>query len=215
MLQLESFVFGPFQENTYVLYDDNSGDGIILDPGCYQDHENQQLLEFVTDNRINITKIVNTHCHIDHVLGNEFAKVKFNAPLAIPEGEQEVYRAVKSYAPVYGFPKYKESEIDEFIDESDVLRFGEISLEIMLVPGHSPGHLAFYHKDSKICIGGDVLFQGSIGRTDLPGGDHQTLINSIHTKMFLLPDDVTVYCGHGPPTTIGEEKKSNPFCALV
>jgi glyoxylase-like metal-dependent hydrolase (beta-lactamase superfamily II) len=196
------------------LYDD-SGEGIILDPGCYQDHENQQLAQFVADNNIRISGIVNTHCHIDHVLGNEFARNKFNAPLAIPEGEQEVYRAVKSYAPVYGFPKYREADVDQHLTESDVLSFGNTTFEIMLVPGHSPGHLAFYHKDSKTCLGGDVLFQGSIGRTDLPGGDHQTLIDSIHNKMFALPDKVTVYCGHGPPTTIGVEKETNPFCAVV
>jgi glyoxylase-like metal-dependent hydrolase (beta-lactamase superfamily II) len=214
MLQLESFVFGPFQENTYVLYDE-SGEGIILDPGCYEDHENQQIVRFVADKNIHISGIVNTHCHIDHVLGNEFAKNKFNAPLAIPEGEQEVYRAVRSYAPVYGFPKYKEAAVDRYLTESEVLTFGNTTLEIMSVPGHSPGHLAFYHKDSKICLGGDVLFQGSIGRTDLPGGDHQTLIDSIHNKMFALPDEATVYSGHGPPTTIGVEKETNPFCAVV
>lgn len=214
MLQLESFTFGPFQENTYVLYDD-SEEGIIVDPGCYQDVENQQLVRFINDKQITVKKIANTHCHIDHVLGNEFTKIKFKAPLVVPEGEIEVLKSVKSYAPVYGFPLYQEAEVDEFLEAPGSLSFGNTIFEVIFVPGHSPGHVAFYHKESKICIGGDVLFYGSIGRTDLPGGDHQTLIDSIHTKMFALPDDVTVYSGHGPPTTIGHEKQSNPFCAVI
>ena len=110
---------------------------------------------------------------------------------------------------------YQEAEVDQYLEENDVIKFGNVQLDILLLPGHSPGHLAFYHKDSKICLGGDVLFKDSIGRTDLPGGDHQTLINSIQQKMFLLPDEVVVYCGHGPPTTIGQEKRTNPFCAVV
>ena len=151
----------------------------------------------------------------DHVLGNEFVKQHFQAPLAIPKGEKEIFLAVQSYAPVYGFHQYKQAEIDQYIDESDSITFGDITLKVLLVPGHSPGHLAFYHPESGSCLSGDVLFLGSIGRTDLPGGDHQTLIESIHQKMFSLPEETTVYSGHGPPTTIGQEKKSNPFCAVV
>ena len=214
MLRLESFVFGPFQENTYILSDE-TGMGVVIDPGCYEPQEQQQLSDYVDTNEIQINQIINTHCHIDHVLGNEFAKNRFKSPLAIPSGEKEVYRAVQSYAPVYGFPKYTEAEVDHFLSESDTINFGNTTLEILLVPGHSPGHLAFYHPQSKTCLSGDVLFLGSIGRTDLPGGDHQTLINSIHQKMFALPNETTVYSGHGPPTTIGQEKKSNPFCAIV
>ena len=214
MLNIQSYVFGAFQENTYILSDE-TGNGIIVDPGCYEPHEQQLLTRYTEKNDIRITLIINTHCHIDHVLGNDFTKRHYSVPLAIPEGEKEVFLAVKSYAQVYGFPKYQEAEVDQFIDESDTIEFGNTSLEVLLVPGHSPGHLAFYHAESRICLGGDVLFQGSIGRTDLPGGDHKTLIESIHTKMFSLPDEVIVYSGHGPATSIGREKKSNPFCALV
>ncbi|MGI9551287.1 MAG: MBL fold metallo-hydrolase [Aurantibacter sp.] len=214
MLSIESFTFGPVQENTYVVYDETS-EGIVIDPGCYESSEQLSLTQFVIDQNIQITKVVNTHCHFDHVLGNEFAKNTFKVPLAIPESEKEVLRAVKSYAPTYGFTRYQEAEVDEFLTEDDIVKFGNTTFEILLVPGHSPGHLAFYHAESRTCMGGDVLFQGSIGRTDLPGGDHQTLINSIHEKMFMLPDDVVVYCGHGPPTTIGQEKKTNPFCAIT
>ena len=214
MLQIKSFVFGPVQENTYVIHDD-SGEGIVVDPGCYENHEKLELTKFVTDQGIKITGIVNTHCHFDHVLGNEFAKNTFNAPLAIPAGEKDTLASVKVYAPVYGFGNYQEAKVDRYLEESDVIEFGNTQLEILLVPGHSAGHMAYYHQDSRTCMGGDVLFKGSIGRTDLPGGDHQTLIDSIQNKMFGLPDEVVVYCGHGPPTTIGEEKKTNPFCAVV
>jgi glyoxylase-like metal-dependent hydrolase (beta-lactamase superfamily II) len=214
MLNIHSFVFGPFQENTYILSDD-TGEGIVVDPGCYQPHEQKLLTQFTEEHNIRITLIVNTHCHIDHVLGNDFAKHHFGVPLAIPKGEEEVFRSVKVFAELYGFPEYREAEVDQYIDESDNIEFGNTTLKILLVPGHSPGHLAFYHPESKICLGGDVLFEGSIGRTDLPGGDHKTLIYSIHKKMFSLPDEVVVYSGHGQATSIGQEKKSNPFCAVV
>ena len=214
MLKIESFIFGPFQENTYVLFDETS-EGVILDPGCYEQQEQLTLSQFISDNHIKIIQVINTHCHIDHVLGNQFVKNKYQAPLAIPEGEKEALAAVKIYAPNYGFPAYQEAEVDEYIKEQDTVEFGDTRFDVLLVPGHSPGHLAFYHDESKVCFGGDVLFQSSIGRTDLPGGDHQTLIRSIHEKIFSLPDEVIVYSGHGPPTTVGQEKKTNPFCAIV
>lgn len=213
MLHIKSFVFGPVQENTYVVYDD-TGEGIVVDPGCYETHERLSLTSFVSEQNIKVIRILNTHCHFDHVLGNEFTKNTFSAPLAVPEGEKEVLAAVKLYAASYGLNNYQEAVVDEYLNENDVIEFGNTRFEILLVPGHSPGHLAFYDPLSKTCLGGDVLFMGSIGRTDLPGGDHQTLINSIHRKMFTLPDEVTVYCGHGPTTTIGQEKKTNPFCAI-
>ena len=214
MLEIQSFIFGPFQENTYVVHD-HRAEGIIVDPGCTQASEQQQLQQYVESRGLKITRIVNTHCHIDHVLGNQYAKTQFKAPLWIPEGEEEVYKAVQVYAANYGFPWYQEAEIDGFLNEKQQLLVGDTAFEILFVPGHSPGHLAFYQPQAKICLGGDVLFNGSIGRTDLPGGDYQTLIDSIHRKIFTLGDDVTVYSGHGPTTTVGHEKKTNPFCAIV
>ena len=214
MLEIQPFIFGPFQENTYIIHD-ATGDGIIIDPGCTQPSEQKQLQHYVESHKLQITKVVNTHCHIDHVLGNEFAKTQFDAPLWIPEGEEDVYRAVQVYAANYGFPQYQEAEVDGYLNENQQLIVGETIFEILLVPGHSPGHLAFFQPQAKICIGGDVLFNGSIGRTDLPGGDYQTLIDSIHRKIFTLGDDVVVYSGHGPSTTVGHEKKTNPFCAVL
>jgi len=214
MMQVQHFVFNPFMENTYVLFDE-SGECIIIDPGCYEREEENQLDKFITEKNLTVKKIINTHCHIDHVLGNAFAMRKYQAPLYIHPIEEHQLRAVKSYAPNYGFARYQNSEADSFINENDTVSFGNQQLDVLFVPGHSPGHIALYHKEQKVIIGGDVLFENSIGRTDLPGGDLDTLINSIHQKFFTLPDDVTVYCGHGSETTIGFEKGTNPFCAIV
>ncbi|MDH3710391.1 MAG: MBL fold metallo-hydrolase [Cyclobacteriaceae bacterium] len=213
MIHIQTFIFGPFQENTYIIHD-HSGVGAIFDPGCYEKSEQDQLLQYVEAQNIKIDKVINTHCHIDHVLGNEFVKKHFQAPLLIPALEDPVLKAVQVYAASYGFPQYQEAEVDEFLSEEDELVIGETPWKILFVPGHSPGHLAFYQEEAQVCLGGDVLFNGSIGRTDLPGGDYQTLIDSIHQKIFALDDDVTVYSGHGPSTTVGHEKQTNPFCAI-
>jgi hydroxyacylglutathione hydrolase len=214
MLRIKSFEFNPFQENTYVLYDETN-ECIIIDPGCADPEEEKQLLSFIDKNNLKVKKLINTHCHIDHVLGNALVKRQFGVNLILHKSETPVLAAVKAYASNYGFFTYQDSEPDEFIAEGDEVRFGNQSLNVLFVPGHSPGHIALYDPVSKVVIGGDVLFLNSIGRTDLPGGDYDTLIASIQEKLFALPDDVTVYCGHGPATTIGYEKKSNPFCALV
>jgi glyoxylase-like metal-dependent hydrolase (beta-lactamase superfamily II) len=213
MMQLQRFVFNAFMENTYVLFDETH-ECVIIDPGCYDKEEENELTDFIRSNNLVVKQLLNTHCHIDHVLGNAFVKNKFGVTLAIHPKEEFQLKAVKSYAPNYGFPKYHEADAEVFLNEGDKIFFGNQTLEILFVPGHSQGHIAFYHVDQKIVIGGDVLFQNSIGRTDLPGGDFNTLINSIHQKFFTLPDDVTVYCGHGPETTIGFEKRTNPFCAI-
>jgi hydroxyacylglutathione hydrolase len=159
--------------------------------------------------------VLNTHCHIDHVLGNFFVKEKYKTSLHIHKKDEPVLKAVKAYAPNYGFFQYQETFPDSYLEEGQVLKLGDEELKVLFVPGHAPGHVAFYNEKNKIVIGGDVLFYNSIGRTDLPGGDFDTLIESIHTKLFTLPDDVTVFPGHGPETTIGFEKRTNPFCALT
>ena len=197
-------------ENTYLLYDETN-EAIIIDPGCYEKSEKGILLDFINKNDLVPVKLINTHCHIDHVLGNNFVKTTFDIPLWYHQVEDQILRAVPSYAANYGFPQYQDSKADHFIKEGEWIKFGNNQLLSIFVPGHSPGHLVFYHEPSQQCIGGDALFQGSIGRTDLPGGDHETLLDAIKTKMFVLPDEVVVYPGHGPTTTIGEEKKNNPF----
>lgn len=213
MIKVKTFTFNPFIENTYVLYDETK-ECIIVDPGCYDEDEQDELKTFIEANQLKVTKLINTHCHVDHVLGNSFVKEHYKVSLFIHKIDQATLKSVKAYAPAYGFHKYQEAEADGFLDEGDVVEFGQSKLEIFFVPGHAPGHIALYNVEEKLCIGGDVLFKGSIGRTDLPGGNFDTLIDSIRRKMFTLPEDTTVYCGHGPTTTIGEEKWFNPFCKL-
>ncbi len=213
MIQIQPFTFNPFSENTYLVYDD-TGEGAIIDPGCYEKSEQEELTRFIESKKIKIKYLLNTHCHIDHVLGNNFVKEKFRVPFLIHQKDEPVLRSVKAYAPSYGFNLYQEALPDNYLSEGDRVLFGNTVLEVIFLPGHAPGHIGFYHKESLSLLSGDVLFEQSIGRTDLPGGDFNTLIRSIHEKIFTLPDDVVVYPGHGNTTTVGEEKISNPFCAL-
>jgi hydroxyacylglutathione hydrolase len=214
MLQVKKFTFNPFAENTFVLFDETK-ESIVIDPGCYEKAEQHELVDFIETNRLVVKKLINTHCHIDHVLGNAFVKRKFNVQLYIHTIEEPLLRAVSSYASNYGFQQYEDSTADAFLQEDGFVEFGNQKLKILFVPGHSPGHIALYDAAGKILLGGDVLFENSIGRSDLPGGNFNTLINSIHEKFFTLPDDVTVYCGHGGETSIGFEKRTNPFCAIT
>ena len=214
MLHIQVFTFNPFQENTYVLYDETK-ESVIVDPGCYEEEEKKELADFIASNHLTVTRLLNTHCHIDHVLGNAFVKEKFKTKLYTHRNDEPVLRAVSAYAPNYGFHLYQETTPDAYLEEGDEIAVGNQKYEVLFVPGHAPGHVAFYNRKEKVVIGGDVLFQNSIGRTDLPGGSLDTLINSIHQKLFTLPDDITVYPGHGPKTTIGFEKLTNPYCALT
>lgn len=213
-MHIHAFVFNPFQENTYVVSDDTN-ECVIVDPGCYDVAEQKELSDYIANNHLEVRMLWNTHCHIDHVLGNDFIKQKYDTKLFIHPTEEFVLNAQKILAPHYGFHRYQEAKPDAYLKEGDIIAFGHQKFSILFVPGHSPGHVAFYNEKQGVVLGGDVLFQNSIGRTDLPGGDHATLINSIHQKLFTLPDDVTVYPGHGEETTIGLEKRTNPFCAIT
>ncbi len=214
MIQIQAFTFNPFSENTYVLYDETR-EAVIIDPGCYEKAEQEELTEFVSGKKLIIKLLLNTHCHIDHVLGNEFVKRIYKIPLLIHPFEAPVLKSVKVYAPNYGFPNYHEASPDGELNESASVQFGNSTLNVIFLPGHSPGHVGFDSSHQKFVIGGDVLFYHSVGRTDLPGGNTETLLDSIQHKLFLLPDDVTVYPGHGPATTLGEEKMHNPYCAIT
>jgi len=214
MLSIEYFTFNPFEENTYVLYDD-SGCAAIVDPGCCDRSEEQQLLQFIRQKELKPIYLLNTHCHVDHVLGNFFVKHTWSVPFLMHQLDESTLRSVKVYAPHYGFPNYQEVLPDTFIKEGESIQLGNETLKVLFLPGHAPGHVGFYHEASKAPVSGDVLFQRSVGRTDLPGGNFDVLINSIHRQIFTLPDDVTVFPGHGPTTTVGEEKVSNPFCAIT
>lgn len=213
MLHLQSFVFNAFQENTYVLYDDTK-QCVIIDPGCYAAAEQQQLANFIESNELIPVKLLNTHCHIDHILGNNFVSKKFNIGLEIHEADLPTLLATTEYGHLYGFTVDPSPQPTRFIQNNETITFGNTDLEVRFTPGHAPGHVVFIHHNERFVINGDVLFYNSIGRTDLPGGDHNTLIKSIHQELFTLPDDYIVYTGHGPSTTIGEEKKNNPFVGL-
>lgn len=213
-MTVKQFVFNAFSENTFVVYD-ASKECIIIDPGCYDKEEKALLKKFIEEHNLTVTLLINTHCHVDHVLGNQFVKNEYNVPLTIHKLDVGTLKANEVVAPMYGFLAYESSEADDFINEGEQIKFGNSALDVLFVPGHSPGHIVLVNQKEKICLGGDVLFRQSIGRTDLPGGDFDTLMDSIKNKLFTLPDDVTVYCGHGPSTNIGYEKQYNPFCGVM
>lgn len=212
MLKIKSFIFNPVQENTYLLYNEFS-QCIIIDPGCYFDEEKEAIKNYIAQNGLQPLALLNTHCHLDHVFGNKFIAGTYKLTLQIHEKE----KLVLSYAPTSGlmynlpFDNYTGEFI--LLKEGDKIQLGQDELQVIESPGHSPGSICFYSAAQNFIIGGDVLFRGGIGRTDLPMGDHQALLNNIKNKLFVLPDETVVYSGHGPATTIGEEKRSNPFLA--
>ena len=210
MLQLKTLVFNPYQENTYILYDENKN-CIIVDPGMHNYKEEQIFLDAIQDNGLTPVSLINTHCHIDHVLGNHFIWETFGLMPQFHHDELPLLIQIQNYAPQMGI-RYEPSPIPEtFLSQDDIIQLGDHSIELILAPGHSPGHLCLYAKADNLLIGGDVLFQNSIGRTDLPMGNHQQLLHSITTKIYTLPENTIVYPGHGPSTTVGHEKQSNPF----
>ncbi|MDJ1479307.1 MBL fold metallo-hydrolase [Cytophagaceae bacterium YF14B1] len=210
MLHIQTFTFNPLAENTYVLYDDTL-ECVIIDPGCYERDEQETLAAFIEEKGLKVIKLLNTHGHFDHVFGNAYVKRTFGVSLFIHPLDEATLRSVITYASIYGFVRYEPAEPDGFLEEGDNVSFGNTQLKVLFLPGHAPGHIGFYSEKDGVLIGGDVLFRHSIGRTDLPGGDHQTLLRSIREKVFPLGDTVKVYPGHGPMTTVGEEKRANPY----
>ncbi|MCR9288338.1 MAG: MBL fold metallo-hydrolase [Bacteroidetes bacterium] len=211
MSSVVSFTFNAFQENTYLIYDDTK-ECVIIDPGCYDQAERDELALYIERNNLVPVRLINTHCHIDHVFGNKFVSEKYGLDLEIHKGELPVLEAVPKVSMFYGLPYPEPSPMPKkFIAEREVIEFGETKLETLFTPGHSPASISFFCKDDKYVIAGDVLFYQSIGRTDLPGGDFKTLLGSIVNQFYPLGDDVRVYPGHGPATTVGFERENNPF----
>ncbi|MGG9971255.1 MBL fold metallo-hydrolase [Ferruginibacter sp. SUN002] len=210
MLQIKSFVFSPIQENTYVLYNE-SKECMIIDPGCYFDEEKATLQSFIEQMHLQPKMLLNTHCHLDHVFGNKFVAETYGLTLQLHEIEQQVLAFAPTSGLMYNLPF--DNYVGDFIllKEKDTVLLGEDELKVIEAPGHSPGHICFYSAKQHFLIGGDVLFQRGIGRSDLPGGNHETLLKSIREKLFVLPDETIVHSGHGPATTIGEEKMYNPY----
>ena len=210
-MEIHQITFNTFQENTFILWD-NTTDCIIIDPGCYERNEELLLVDFINKNNLNPVKLINTHCHIDHILGNKFVSEKWDLELYMNKIDLPLLEDSGDIARMYGFEDYKGSPYPKhYLEEGDILEFGESKLEILFTPGHAPGHICLFNKEEGFIVSGDVLFNGSIGRTDLPGGDFDTLIESIKTKLMTLQDETIVYCGHGPSTSIRRERLSNPF----
>lgn len=210
MLHIKSFAFNPFSENTYIVFNENKN-AFIIDPGDFSEVENNILNQFIIDNELKVQNILLTHAHIDHVLGLQKAFDKYKVPILMHELEKEILDRNPMDANRFGFFfKPFEGEIS-YLNENEIISVDEDDFKILHVPGHSPGHIAFYSEAQKFIISGDVLFEGSIGRTDLYKGDPQELLKSIREKLFVLEDETKVYNGHGNPTTVGFEKSYNPF----
>ena len=210
MIQLKTFCFNPFQENTYLLWD-AKGTGIVVDPGCYSYEERMEIKKFIEVQQIELKAILNTHAHIDHVLGVEFFKNEFQIPFYLHPKEAVILKDAANRAQVYGFPHYQAADVDVWYSDNEILEFGEMKIKILFVPGHAPGHVALYLEEEDKLIAGDVLFRRSVGRTDFPLCNHEDLMHSIRTQLYSLPDQVEVFPGHGGKTSIGEEKIHNPF----
>ena len=207
-LSIQKFSFNGFQENTYVVHDGSNC--VIIDPGCYESNEEVELMQFIDSNNLKPIALLLTHAHIDHVLGCSFVLSKYDIDFYMHKDDIETLKSVSNYASVYGYPGYIQPNLpNKELKHDDIICFGEIEFEIKHTPGHAPGHVVFYNKENGFVINGDVLFAGSFGRTDLPGGSIEILKDTIHNIMFNLPEETIVYCGHGGETTIGQEKRTN------
>jgi len=210
-MKIETFIFNPFQENTYIIYD-TTKECIIIDPGCYTSNEKAILKQFITNNKLKPVKLINTHCHIDHILGNKFVSDEWNIDLYMHKEDLPLLENVSNIAEVYGFKDYEPSPFPKyFLSQKKKITFGKSNFNVLFTPGHAPGHICLYNKENNILISGDVIFQKSIGRTDLPGGDYETLINSIKKNILPLPNETQIFCGHGPSSILNFEKQHNPY----
>lgn len=210
MLQIKQFTFSPMAENTYVLYNENK-QACIIDPGCYFPAEKAKLEDFIRNEGLDVVFLLLTHAHLDHVFGLSRAAETYKLKPCIHANELKVLERGPVMASMYGMPFPAYTGELTLVAAGEKICIGSDVLEVIYAPGHAPGHVCYHCAAQEFVIGGDVLFQRSIGRTDLPGGDHETLLNSIRTQLFVLPESTVVHCGHGPSTTIGEEKRFNPF----
>jgi len=211
VIKLEKFTFNSFSENTYLIWDDETKEAIVVDPGCSDESEENILTEFISNNNLKVTYLINTHCHIDHIFGCKFIEEKYNTNFLIPEKDLLLLQNADRQAEQFGIEIKTPPQPDKFITEDLTLKLNQSEIKFLFTPGHTPGEFCIYLNKEKILISGDVLFKESIGRTDLWGGNYDTLISSINTKLLTLPNDVKVFPGHGEETTIGYEKKNNPF----
>ena len=210
MIQIKKFTFNQVRENTFVVYDE-TGECAIIDAGCYFDNERLKLDTFIAEKQLKPVRLINTHCHFDHIMGITHCRNKYNLDFECHPDEAVLVEQAAEHGDLFAIPMEPVEPPDAFFEEGDKITFGNSYLQIIEAPGHSPGGVVFYNPEQKILIAGDVLFYGSVGRTDLPGGSFERLVGHIKTKLLTLPEETVVYCGHGPETTIGFEKKNNPF----
>ena len=210
-MTIKTFTFNPIQENTYLVYDETN-EAAVIDAGCLSEIEKRALKNYIEDNNLTLKRVLNTHLHFDHQFGNKFLFTTYGIKPEAGIEDEYLLENVIAQTRSFGVEINEEAQaIGGYITDGQELKFGNITLKVLHVPGHSPGSMAFYAEKEGILFAGDVLFRGSIGRTDLPKGDYATLISSITKKLLPLPDSTVVYCGHGPSTTIGFERKNNPF----
>ena len=214
-MKIKTFEFNPLGVNTYVLYDE-TGECVIIDASCFFPDEKELLLNFILDNNLIVKHLINTHLHFDHIFGVNFLASQFDMKLQVHQADEFLLENLPQQLQMFGINSNTDFKpiIGNYLTENDVIHFGNQQLKILHIPGHSPGSIIFYNEKANCAIVGDVLFNGSIGRTDLPGGNFEQLIHGIQTKLFALPDETVIYSGHGPKTTIGQEKKYNPFVGI-
>jgi hydroxyacylglutathione hydrolase len=205
---IQKFMFGPFQENTYLIWDEITNECAVIDPGCYNETEEANLDNFLTSRNLSVKYLICTHCHIDHLIGCSFIKKKYNPLFYVPELDLPLLQNADKQADAFNLQLNTPPPPDKFISEDLELNLGQKKLTFIYTPGHTPGEYCIYLQEDNICVTGDVLFKGNIGRTDLWGGNYDTLIKSITDKLFTLPENVTIFPGHGENSTIGDEKKS-------
>ncbi len=212
MIKIKKFTFNPFSENTYIVWDEETREAAVVDPGMFDESEQNEFDDFIKENSIKLKHIINTHCHIDHILGCKFVKDNYSVDYYVPEKDVPLIEFAKAQAGMFNLSLNDDvPKPDKFLSEETDIKLGANPVKILSTPGHSPGEVCLYFDKEKYCITGDVLFKESIGRTDLWGADFNTLISSIKNKLLTLPDDVTIFPGHGEKSTIGYEKINNPF----
>jgi len=211
MLKIKKFVFSPFSENTFVLWDEVNRDACVVDPGCSNESEESELADFIHDKKLNIKYLINTHCHIDHIFGNAFIKANYKPIYLAPGKDVFLLEKAEEQAELFGIAIKKSPAPDKFINENENIKLGDYFGKFLFTPGHTPGEFCLYFETEKMCLTGDVLFKEGIGRTDLWGGNYNTLMQSINKKLLTLAEDVTIYPGHGEYSTIGYEKNNNSF----
>lgn len=211
-MKVAIFQFSMFGINTYVVYDPETLCCAVIDPGMSNKQEESAMINFINKNNLKPVHVINTHLHLDHAVGNSFLTKEYDIPVNASKADELLGERLQQQAYMFGInEQFKGVEITEYLQEGNVIKIGNGELKVINVPGHSKGSIALYDEKDGFVIVGDALFQGSIGRTDLPGGDYDELITSIKSKLLTLPDNTVVYPGHGPSTTIGDEKRYNPY----